>query len=150
MFNNARQHALLWSKLWTNFAAALALTMLTACATPYQKLGAMGGFDETRLAPNVWRVTFKGNGYTSTDRAEDLVLLRSAELAMQYGFPFFGFQSTRVETTEGSYTTPVTTVASGNAYRAGNTLYGSATATSYGGNTVTWTKPSTPTRGRPG
>ena len=45
-----------------------------------------GGFTESQLDTNVFRVTFKGNGYTSPDRAEDMALLRSAELALQHGF----------------------------------------------------------------
>ena len=52
---------------------------LTSCATGYQKQGFTGGFDETRLDRNIYRVAFKGNGFTSQERAADLVLLRCAE-----------------------------------------------------------------------
>jgi hypothetical protein len=40
------------------------IASLVGCATGYQAQGFTGGFDETQLSPNVYRVTFKGNGYT--------------------------------------------------------------------------------------
>jgi hypothetical protein len=116
-------------------AVLLASTLLVGCATPYEKNGLLGGFDETQIAPNVWRVSFQGNGYTSSDRAEDLVLLRSAELTVQNGYSYFGLASSRLSASQMAYTTPVTTTTSASAYALGNTAYGTATSISYGGNT---------------
>jgi hypothetical protein len=62
---------------------------LSACATAYQRDGFTGGFSETQLDENVWRVTFEGNGYTREQRAEDFALLRSAELTLEKGFYAF-------------------------------------------------------------
>ena len=55
---------------------------LLGCATAYQPQGLSGGFTETQLAPDVWRVSFSGNGYTKGERAEDFAMLRSAELTL--------------------------------------------------------------------
>src|SRR5437764_1386447 len=55
--------------------------LFVACATPYQRHGFTGGFSESQLDENVFRVNFRGNGYTSPERAADFTLLRSAELA---------------------------------------------------------------------
>ena len=58
---------------------AIAL-VLSACATTYQSESFSGGFSETQLDKNVFRVSFQGNGYTRAERAEEMALLRSAEL----------------------------------------------------------------------
>ena len=61
--------------------------ILSACATTYQPQGLSGGFSETQLDTNVFKVSFRGNGYTHAERAEDLALLRSAELTLKNGLP---------------------------------------------------------------
>jgi hypothetical protein len=120
----------------------LVSALLVGCATPYEKDGLLGGFDETQIGPNVWRVTFQGNGFTSSERAEDLVLLRSAELTVKNGYSYFGFASSRLSASQMAVTTPVTTTTNANAYAVGNTAYGTATSTSYGGNTYLVSMPS--------
>lgn len=93
----------------------------------------MGGFEEVQIAPDAWRVSFTGNGYTSEDRVQDFVLLRSAELATLNGFSYFGFAaaSSRMNSL-GTYTMPATATTTGSAYVVGNTIYGNTTTTSYG------------------
>lgn len=134
----------------------LSLALLAGCATQYQKQGLTGGFDETQLTPNVLRVSFKGNGYTSPERAADLALLRCAEMTLQSGFSYFAIvdakEGVRQETfTTPTYTTPsqsyTTLSATGNT--SGNTTYisGQAQTTTYGpvthgGQTYTFSKPS--------
>lgn len=71
--------------------AALTLA-LVGCATSYQPSGGFfstGGFTETPLANNVVKVTFEGNGYTRGRDAEDMTMLRSAEVMAERGFPYF-------------------------------------------------------------
>ncbi len=127
----------------TRIATAVAVLLLTAaCATPYQKQGFTGGFDETPIAPNVWRVSFNGNGYTSSDRAEDLVLLRSAELTLTSGYSYFGLASARVGSTVQALTAPTVTTTSANAHVFGNTVRGSSTSITTGGGTTFISKPS--------
>jgi hypothetical protein len=45
----------------------------------------MGGYDELQLAPDIYRVSFRGNGYTRPDRVVDFTLLRAAEICLQNG-----------------------------------------------------------------
>ena len=63
--------------------------LLSSCATPYQAYGATGGFNETRINENVYRVSFKGNAYTSLEKATYFTLLRSAELTLEKGYNHF-------------------------------------------------------------
>jgi hypothetical protein len=116
---------------------------LVACATTYQREGFTGGFDETRLGENVFRVSFKGNGYTRAERATDFALLRSAEVATENGFRYFILVESERASSESTYTSPTHTYTTGRARRYGNTTYGSATTTTYGGETETISKPST-------
>jgi hypothetical protein len=122
-------------------SAAIVIALLAGCATPYQQHGYLGGFEETQLAPNVWRVSFKGNQYTSSERAEDFALLRAADLTLQSGYSYFGLASARVGASVSAYTTPVTTTTTGSAEVVGNTVYGRSTSTSYGGDTYFMARP---------
>lgn len=67
----------------------LALIILTGCATPYQETGSTGGFTDKQISRNEFIVAFSGNGYTSSQRAVDLCLLRCAEVALGNGFHYF-------------------------------------------------------------
>lgn len=71
------------------FAACFVFLWLAGCATPYERTGAMGGFEEVPLASNAYRVTFNGNGYTLPQRSSDFTLLRAAELSMSKGCGYF-------------------------------------------------------------
>ncbi len=108
---------------------------LTSCATTYQKKSFTGGFSETQIGENVWRVNFEGNGYTSRERADDLTLLRCAELTLLTGYSYFKLVDSKSYTEEESYTTPVTSNTQINAQRYGDTIYGNATTQTYGGQT---------------
>lgn len=131
------------------FALIVCLTV-AACATQYQPRGLTGGFDETQLDRNVYRVSFKGNGFTSSERASDLVLLRCAELTLNDGYNYFAIVDAQQATKLSTFTTPTqsvtTTNASGTAYQSGNTIYGSVNGvshtTTYGGETIVIAKPS--------
>ena len=46
----------------SHLTPALCVAVLAGCATAYQPEGLTGGFDETQLDRNVFRVSFKGNG----------------------------------------------------------------------------------------
>lgn len=123
-------------------ATLAVVVLLSSCATTYQPQGFSGGFTETQLDTNVFRVSFRGNGYTSSDRAADFALMRSAELALKNGFTHFVIIDGRSGSSVSSFTTPVqsTTVGSANVY--GNTAYGRATTTTVGGQTFMVEKPS--------
>ncbi|MGU3476437.1 CC0125/CC1285 family lipoprotein [Methylobacterium sp. D48H] len=68
--------------------ASVALA-LAGCQTAYQKTGLTGGYDELRLSENTYRVSVKGNGFTSKERAGDIALLRAAELTLESGYDRF-------------------------------------------------------------
>lgn len=125
---------------------AVCVLLAVGCATPYQPLGVRGGFDETQLQPDVFRVTFKGNGFTSPERAADLSLLRCAELALKLGYPYFAVVDSQFISKESSHTAPTqsNTTSSATANRLGNSVnvYGSSQTTTFGGQTYTVRKPS--------
>lgn len=62
---------------------------LVGCATPYQQNGFRGGFTDTQLDKNTFKVSFEGNGYTSRDVVEKYLLLRCAEVTIQSGHDYF-------------------------------------------------------------
>ncbi len=76
------------SPLLASLGLAAALS-LASCATPtpYQPISAgsrsEGGYSETRLAPDQWRVTFAGNTLTSRETVEGYLLYRAAELTLE-------------------------------------------------------------------
>ena len=84
-------------------AAALAL-LVAGCAgkpTPYQPMSSSsrvaGGYSETRLAADHFRVTFVGNSFTSRERVEASLLYRAAELTLQEGYTWFLIEDREVE-----------------------------------------------------
>jgi hypothetical protein len=117
--------------------------IFSGCATPYQQTGLFGGFSETQLDENVWTVTFRGNGYTSRERATDFNLLRCAELCLENGYRYFVIVEGEEYSKKSSYTTPTTSYTTGSAYAYGNNIYGSATTQTYGGQTYNISKPRT-------
>jgi hypothetical protein len=124
--------------LWTAFVLTFA-----ACATSYQKTGLTGGFGDTQLAPDLFRVTFKGNGYTFPDRAQDFALLRAADLTIGKGFSCFAVvdekNTTRVQTFESQGHAETT----GSAFLYGNSASYSEHTTYTPGHTSILFKPTT-------
>lgn len=120
----------------------LVVAFLQGCATTYQSSGFSGGYLETQLDENVFKVTFRGNGYTSRERASDFTLLRSAELTLQSGYKYFAVIDANSYTSNSTYTTPTASNTTANIYGSGNYAYGNATTTTYGGQTYNISKPS--------
>ena len=74
----------------TIFSVLTVALLLASCATGYgQKSFFSGGFEDTQLGPDIFRVSFSGNDSTSMARTKDFALLRSAELALENGYPYF-------------------------------------------------------------
>lgn len=118
------------------------LAALAGCSTPYGPSGLAGGYEETQLAPNIWRVSFTGNGYTSQEQTQDFALLRSAELATKNGFRYFGFAGAAVRANAGGVVTmPGYSTTSGSASIYGNSISGSSNTISYPGAAYAWTYP---------
>lgn len=113
------------------------MILLGGCATPYQSAGFTGGFSEIQLAPDVFRIVFRGNGFTDPQRAQDFAVLRAADLTLSRGFRYFGILGGADSVSQSSFTTPGEIYSSG--YFNGSTYYG--TSTYVPGQTFTSFKP---------
>jgi hypothetical protein len=67
----------------------VAVLALSACSSLYHAENAKGGYSDTRVDVNVFRVTFKGKSGLVQSQTNDMALLRGAELALRNGFGFF-------------------------------------------------------------
>jgi len=123
---------------------AATVVALAGCATKYQAnsfwLG--GGFTETQLDANVYRVSFHGNEFTSPERTQELVLLRSAELAIKNDFSHFAIVDANTRQNVSSFTTPVQSTTTGTVNSFGNSANLKATTTTTGGQTFVTVSPS--------
>jgi hypothetical protein len=92
--------------------AALSLGALAACetATPYQPAATnapeTGGYADTKLESNRWRVTFRGNSETTRQTVEDYLLYRAAELTLAQGFDWFEATDRATDKHTQTYVTP--------------------------------------------
>lgn len=71
------------------------MAALGACSlqpTPYQPLADAGGYEETRLQKDVFRVSFRGNRATPETTVLDFLFLRCAELTRTHGYTHFVIQ----------------------------------------------------------
>ena len=61
------------------------------CVTGHQSsdLGVTGGYSETRLAPDTWRVLVEGNGFSTRSEIEQFLMRRCAELTLEQGKRYF-------------------------------------------------------------
>lgn len=128
--------------------------VLCGCATPYQSNGLLsfrGGFKDTQLEEDVFRVVFKANIYSSPYRTKELALLRAAELTLENGFSYFAIivQSSGYDTLSFTRPAQVTTTVNGASSSYGNVYlnpYGgsySGTSNSTTAATTTYTPPQT-------
>jgi len=89
-----------------NYAGLLTALLLAGCATEYQAKGPDGGYADTRLGPALWRVDITANDYTRPDLVREFALLRSAELAVQHGYPYFAVADPESGTASPRFTEP--------------------------------------------
>ena len=101
------------SKTSAALATALVLAAgLSACVspTPYQPAvrGGLssGGYSETRIEPNRWRVNFSGNTMTSRETVEGYLLFRAAELTLQNGDDWFAIVDRHTDDKTRTYVQP--------------------------------------------
>ena len=77
----------------SHFLAALLLAgLLASCTvepTPYQPLGEEGGYEETRLQKDSYRVSFKANRQTPETDVMDFLNLRAAQLTKEAGLTHY-------------------------------------------------------------
>jgi hypothetical protein len=121
-------------------AIVLALST-TGCATGYHSTGFTGGYSDAELAPDVFRVTFRGNGYTEPERVQDFALLHAAELALSHGYTHFGILSSGSGATQSSFTTPGQAYSTGQVQVYGRSAFYSGQTTYISGQTFVFNKP---------
>lgn len=100
-------------KTFAAVAAALALAGgLSACVgpTPYQPLAkgqiVTGGYSETRIEPDRWRVNFAGNSMTKRETVEGYLLFRAAELTLENGYDWFSIVDRQTDRNARTYVDP--------------------------------------------
>ena len=67
----------------------MAALALAGCATPYQKMGALGGVKSVEIASDMAQVTARGSIGTDPDRIERYVIRKSAETTLAAGYDHF-------------------------------------------------------------
>ena len=87
--------------------------ILTACATRYQPMGFSGGVEDMQISDDTYRIRARGNALTRPEKVEDFVLLRSSEIALNRGYPYFTIVQSTDRSIASSYTTPETVQVSG-------------------------------------
>lgn len=105
------------------FTAAL----LCGCATGYQSRSFTGGFSDMKLQDNIYRINFRGNGYTGRDRAADFCLLRSAQVTLLNGYKYFIVLDTNSGVQTAAFSSPVVAQTYSNGYSATTYVSGSQT-----------------------
>ena len=118
------------------------VVLLSGCATGYQRQGFTGGYTDMKLQDDIFKVSFRGNAYCHQERAEDFVLLRSAEVALENGYKYFIIIDEKSRINTSSYTTPVTATTTGTANVYGNQANYYGTTYYSGGQTYYFHKPS--------
>ncbi len=73
----------------TTFPIAVLLVFVAGCATPYRPARGGDGYQDSALAPDEFGVSFKGNGETSPQQANDFALLRASQVTLEHGFHYF-------------------------------------------------------------
>lgn len=122
-------------------ALAAAALLAAGCASTYQPHGFSGGYSDSQLDANVFRVSFRGNGYTTPERAEDMATLRAAELTLRHGFTHFAILEKRYDVEHSSFTAPAQTQTRGTVSSYGGTSYLNARSVTSGGYTFTSSDP---------
>ena len=91
--------------------AATAVALLAGCSssTPYQKIRANGGYDDFKIGNDTYRIRSEVNGFSDISRADDIVLLRSAEVSCLSGYRYFEVVEREVDL-ESNFKTIVTTI----------------------------------------
>lgn len=119
---------------------------LSGCVTPYQPNGLGGGYSDMALAPDIYKVSFRGNGFTSQDLVQNYVLRRCAEITLREGYSYFLILGGNTATNRDYFSTPTTINSNSYGNFSGNGMvYGnnySYAGNSYG-NTYTTINPGT-------
>jgi hypothetical protein len=103
-------------------ALILLAATLCGCSTRYQSMGFTGGVAAEQMTADTFRISARGNGYTSTTTIQDYMMLKAAETTKQAGGSYFVIVSAADASRTGYMTTPG---------RAQTTVVGNTAYTSY-------------------
>jgi len=109
----------------------VASVFLMRCATSYHSEGLTGGYCETTTAPDSFIVTFKGNGYTSSEKVMRYALRRASELTLENGYKYFIVTTSADQTSSYNYSNTQTNV-HGSANSYGYSNYSNTQVNGYG------------------
>ena len=126
---------------------ATAVFCLSACSTPYQEMGLLGGVSAQHIDAQTVIIAARGNGFTDATRIRTYTLRKAAEVAVAEGYDWFSVEGSEDRTrhssyqTEGSYNSTTTA----NVYGSGDMAFGTAqtSGTYMPGQTVHYIKPGT-------
>ena len=96
---------------WTkNLLLATGVVCLAGCAQEPPYFGPVGpghdtGYTDQQLDPTHFRITYSGNSSTPRITVEDFLLLRSAQVALQAGYPYFLFDTRDTKSKTSYYST---------------------------------------------
>jgi hypothetical protein len=77
-------------KCKNKIATLLTLTLLGSCSTIYEKEGIFNnGYSDSRVAQDVFLVTFRANERTNPEKVRKYALRRAAEVCLEHGFSYF-------------------------------------------------------------
>lgn len=119
----------------------LLIAALASC-TSYKPDGIGGGYSEIQLNQTTFKVKARGNGFTSSDRVEKIMMLRAADLTLQNGYSHFviiGGDGVSTRTRFAGFTpSTVSTTGSGTIRPLGNSLLvqGSSSSTIHHGSPI--------------
>lgn len=94
-------------------------------------------YSQIALEPDVYKVSYRGHPFASSEDVEDYVLRRCAKLTIKKGYNYFLIMAENASNEGGYYTTPATmhTNSAGNYWYNGN-FYSQTNATIYPASTV--------------
>lgn len=110
--------------LKSGIIAVALIALLNACSTPYVPTGLTGGFSVFPIDSLTYRITLNANRFTTINQAEEMALLKAAEITLQLGEQRFivSQNSLRTKSVAGatpSYLAPLLAVTPGSSRPAG-------------------------------
>jgi len=84
--------------------ASVAALLASGCAVYGPNNFWTGGYEDTQLAPDVFRITFQGSAWSGAQNAQDLAMLRAADLTVKNGFSYFAIMTSSEGAWRGSVT----------------------------------------------
>lgn len=124
-------------KIAHTILVTLTIILNAGCSTGYHANGFTGGFEDVEYQPGQFRIAFRGNGYTSSQRASDMALLHAADVCLQHGYPYFVIVGAKEGVDTSSFSTPGTATTYGTAnaqttgYYSGGYYSGNTSASGY-------------------